>query len=86
MPKRASLLKPALAGVEPRVATPKANESVKQRFPNARQDRQGLRMIGGYFPDALWERLRILAVKRRTTVQELLGEFIEDGLNKYPSD
>ena len=40
--------------------------------------RRGLHLIGGHFPSEVVKQLRILAAEEETTIQNLLGEAIDD--------
>jgi hypothetical protein len=40
--------------------------------------RQGRHLIGGHFPSEVVKQLRILAAEEETTIQNLLGEAIDD--------
>ena len=54
-----------------------------ERKPQIREEqpkasRSGLHLIGGHFPSEVVKQLRILAAEEETTIQNLLGEALDD--------
>jgi hypothetical protein len=45
--------------------------------------RAGMRQVAGHFPEEVSWKLRELAVEQRTSVQNLLGEALNDLFQKY---
>lgn len=76
----------------PKKVTPKPKDTkgAKEERPAAkpvgnasRPDRAGTRLVAAHLPEATHLSLRKLALTERRTTNELLTEFIEDGLAKY---
>jgi hypothetical protein len=61
-------------GGRPETTRQKASSSIEQRAAS----RHGLHLIGGHFPSEVVKQLRILAAEEETTIQNLLGEAIDD--------
>jgi hypothetical protein len=78
MPTRAKLSLP-----KNKPHTPAAKVEPKA-VPSARSpSRQGRRMIGGHFSQAMWRHFRELGVALSKTNQDLLQEALDDLLVKY---
>ena len=73
MSSRFGVLKPQPAAEAPLVGATKP----------ARQDRAGKKMVGGHFSAELSRAVNILSAEQDKTVQALIGEAIDDLLQKY---
>jgi hypothetical protein len=62
---------------------PTAVRQTPKQLGSSRQDRIGKRLVATYVPEAVWLSLRQLALSEARTSNDLLAEFIEDGLAKY---
>jgi hypothetical protein len=74
------------AGSTRRAAPPEVPETPAEAAPvqPARaRTRQATRQIAAHFPEEVAWQLRELAVERRTTVQALMGEALNDLFRKY---
>ncbi len=69
-------------GGRPNTSRKKAGRSKEQRDTS----RQGLHLIGGHFPSEVVKQLRILAAEEETTIQNLLGQAIDDLFVKKGKD
>lgn len=70
------------------VAGPQADpveklERPKARFGAQQRSRIGKVPIQGYYPEETRDRLKVLSIRTKKTVEELLGEGIEHVLQKY---
>ena len=54
-----------------------------QAVPGKSKTRQATRQIAAHFPEEVAWQLRQLAVERRSTVQALMGEALNDLFQKY---
>ena len=71
------------AGAAP-VTTLPAQEGEGRAVPPVRpKARTGTKQVGGHFPEEVAWQLRELALERRSTVQELLGEALNDLFQKH---
>jgi hypothetical protein len=61
-------------GAEPRSAAPRARRRRADR-PAEKTNKRGL-----YLTDAVWDRLQLEAIRRRTTVSAVAGEVLERNL------
>ncbi len=48
--------------------------------------REGTKLIGGHFPQAMWKELATLALRLDRTHQDLLGEALTDLFDKYRAE
>lgn len=51
--------------------------------PTQPRSRSGLKTVAGYFDPEMSKRLKILAVEQDRTLQDLLGEALQDLFKKY---
>ena len=51
--------------------------------PTQPRSRSGLKTVAGYFDPEMSKRLKILAVEQERTIQDLLGESLNDLFKKY---
>ena len=79
--KRARLFAAAIPAQEPpqHVSAFDSRSAAKPGRP----DREGKRLIGGYFEMAVSQQLKILSAERNTNHQELLREAINDLFQKH---
>lgn len=73
------------AGSTRRTAAPEPSEA-PAAVPSAQskpKTRQATKQVAAHFPEEVAWQLRELAVERRTTVQALLGEGLNDLFRKY---
>lgn len=80
-------LRDAMMGVQtpPTIVTPMPASSA-QTAPTRSPlppSRQGLRSIGGHFTPETLRQLRLLAAEQDRTIQELLGEALNDLFRKH---
>jgi hypothetical protein len=66
-----------------RRAMPTAAEAATPPEMSKPRSRSGTRQVAGHFPAEVAWQLRELAVARRTTVQRLLAEALNDLFQKY---
>jgi len=72
------------AGSTRRTIVPEAAETPTAQAVQAKaKTRQATRQIAAHFPEEVAWQLRELAVERRTTVQALMGEALNDLFRKY---
>jgi hypothetical protein len=73
------------AGSTRRTVAPEPAEApvAGQAAPSKPKTRQATKQIAAHFPEEVAWQLRELAVERRTTVQALLGEGLNDLFRKY---
>ena len=65
-------------------AAPPAREEEGRGVSSAKaKPRAGMRQVAGHFPEEVSWQLRELAVEQRTSVQELMGEALNDLFQKY---
>ena len=68
---------------QPAAKSDSETERSSDARPRAKTRAEGTKQIAGHFPaDVAWQ-LRELAVERRTTVQALLGEALNDLFQKH---
>jgi hypothetical protein len=79
--KRARLFAAAMPQPQEEAAPPAAAPEALQASP--RPDRQGKRLIGGYFPLPAAQQLKMLSAERNRTNQELVQEAVNDLFQKY---
>ncbi len=65
-----------------RSVRPRAEEAAPSE-PARAKTRQATRQVAGHFPEEVAWQIRELAVERRTSVQALLGEALNDLFRKY---
>ncbi len=85
MTKRPNLAEVAAAAGSTRSKTtpPEPLEGKRTEPSRARTRSAGTKQIAGHFPVEVAWQLRELAVERRTTVQALLGEALNDLFQKH---
>ena len=66
----------------PAAALP-AQEGEGRKAASVRKARSGTKMVAGHFPEEVSWQLRQLALEQRSSVQELLGEALNDLFQKY---
>ncbi len=54
-----------------------------EKSPHFRPGREGKSNVTGYFPAAVKKQLRLLAAERETTIQDLLGQALNDLFAKH---
>jgi hypothetical protein len=58
-------------------------EEGRGAVPAKAKPRAGMRQVAGHFPEEVSWQLRELSVEQRTSVQEILGEALNDLFQKY---
>jgi hypothetical protein len=70
-------------GAAPAATLPVREGEGREAPPARPKARTGTKMVAGHFPEEVAWQLRELALERRSTVQELLGEALNDLFQKY---
>jgi hypothetical protein len=70
-------------GAAPAAAQPVQEEEGRGAAPAKAKPRAGMRQVAAHFPEEVSWQLRELSVEQRTSVQEILGEALNDLFQKY---
>ncbi len=78
-------LSAALRDMTTRPATPTAMPeiTIPESEASKRLSRQGMKVVSGHFDPAVSKQLKLLAIERNTTLQDLLAEAINDLFSKH---
>lgn len=83
MTTRENPLKRSLMGMQDHQATAVVQPFVAKVATGSAPSRQGKRPVSGYFEPAAVRQLKMLSIERDASVQELLGEALNDLFRKY---